>query len=85
MTDAEMIQRPNEWPRWPLLPLVHRKRKARLADCGFLLEEDAPPYKVYIGYIFSLRSDVPLGEAVKDLLVEEYPTVEALIADWRVD
>ena len=85
----QMMQDASRWPVWPLLPLRHRSRRAQdgsgFHEMGFLIEDGctgkAAP-KVYIGLIFFQS----MGLKLSDLPVEEYPTLEALVADgWEVN
>lgn len=85
-TDKQFVLDPGEWPRWPLLPM---KRNASALDhpddfCGFIAAEPSPPFKVYIGSIFGLKSG-RLSEVVKGLKVFEYANADDLLAAWRID
>lgn len=88
-SDASMVSSPMEWPRWPLLPVKHRTRPAFennylgaiIADNDF---QDGN-FKVYVNLnIFGLAGK-SLADVTKGLTVEEYPSIEALVVDWKVD
>lgn len=81
MTEAEFIRHPEEWPRWPVLPLKHLTRPMfQKGSIGFLIEEETPPYKVYLGYIYLLGEFKP-----SELPQESFDTIEALLKEWRID
>lgn len=86
MTDAKFIQMPDEWPLWPCLPLKHNRRSAFGKNgLGFIFNTKAPPYVVYVG-TFMGRSDAKTwGDVVKGMPTETYASIEALLADWRID
>jgi len=86
MTDAEFINDPFEWPRYPLLPMVslNKERHPRYPFCAVMTNFKAPPYVVY---------HKPLGDFVTGLVSDQlegvpfdsYDTVEALLKEWRID
>lgn len=85
-TDAEMIGDPGSWPLRPCLPLKRKTgegpKHGVLIDpeCGpFLGGEKSATLTVWFINVFDMRyfSDGTLGR--------EYPTVEALLAEWGVD
>jgi len=80
--DVDMINSPGEWPKWPLLPLKHRRRKLFADDTslGFMLADD--PTTVYVGLMFFLQDK---GENLGDFPTEKYASVDALVNDWQVD
>lgn len=83
----DMMRHPERWPQSLVLPLRHRTRTDGDGHglLGFMFEDyakrEAAP-KVYVGLIF-FRS---MGLRLRDLPVEEFPSLEAVIAaGWRVD
>lgn len=86
MDDAEFIQTPMVWPRWPLLPMKHRHREAFRSDwLGFMIAEVTPPFKVYVGAYLSNDMPDTIEDFTKGKPMEEYSSVEALLKDWRID
>ena len=77
LTDLEMMSSPNDWPRWPQLPLK-RWRDGEM-DCGVIVEwaSGVRPI-IYLKNLFqNFAADTP---------TVEYPSLEALVADgWVVD
>lgn len=76
-----MINEPDRWPRWPLLPLKRRRGArpgTRLDEqfLGFLVDVESPPYVVYVGTMFLARPGQPS---------ERYNTLDALLQEWKVD
>ena len=70
MTDLEKINSPNEWPLWPRLPMV------RLSDrkAGFIVEAGTT---VYFSNVWE--------EMAEQVEKAEYESIDALLAEWRVD
>lgn len=83
MTDKDMILNPEEWPRWPLLPLKHKTRQAHEPNwVGFLIvSQPMPPYRVHAGSIYRIDN---LKDA-DQLPVETFDSVDALLKEWRID
>jgi hypothetical protein len=84
--DLAFMQTPSEWPRWPLLPLVHRQlgwgdRKG----CALLFADGRPV--IYFANLLMLpkASGQTWGELLEGIEHQEYPTFEALAQDYRVD
>jgi hypothetical protein len=87
------IQHPDNWPRWPLLPLKRYNANAKpgefYMDCGFLIDPtcykqaEAKMITVFKGDIWSLDAIVK----IVDIPVwKSYPTIDAILADgWQVD
>ena len=79
------INNPSEWVRWPVVPLIHLTRidSTGIGLDGLLFDEDhTNGYKVYHANLFMM----PMEDKVfASLEVSTYPTVEALLRDWRVD
>lgn len=82
----EYINNPSEWIVWPVVPLIHLKRTndSGIGIEGLLFDEDRTEgYKVYHANLFAIpRMSQEKFEALE---VSKYPTVEALLRDWRVD
>lgn len=82
----EYINNPSEWVRWPVVPLIHLTKmdsNSSIGLAGLLFDEDRTDgYKVYHVNLFEL----PMAEErFREIEVSTYPTVEALLKDWRVD
>lgn len=77
--DAEMMRRPNLWPRWPVLPLKRRSAETGFPETGMLVEaSDVPLTTVLVGTIFDAD--------VFALPRKEYESADAIVADgWIVD
>jgi len=87
--DLAFLNNPNEWPRWPMLPLKRRNKSHLDAGdffCGLYIH--GLGLNVYNLNMFHLPNS-PLihtwQDAVKGVEHMAYNTAEALIADWRVD
>jgi hypothetical protein len=88
-SDAVMVERVMDWPRWPVLPLVSKTRVSDDEMCGFLFADLKPV--VYLDNLFSLSERVR-GTGAKmwsDVLAplprKEYGSVGELLKEWRVD
>jgi len=87
LTEFDVLKDPLEWPRWPLLPLVHRKRNDA-HNVGLLLADEnfaAGKYRVYVGLNMYAISGQKLSDAINGVPVEEYSSLEKLNTEWRVD
>lgn len=81
--DRAFIERPDQWPRWPWLPL--KRKNSELADknLGVLIANGAKDYTVYHVNLFDLPMPI---ERFKASPRTTYLTLDALLADgWRVD
>jgi hypothetical protein len=75
----QFLQTPDEWPRWPILPLV--KIGSGPLDCGFMLAYGtAPPYTVFLGNLYELSSKHP-----NEFSTLAYDTASELLSEWRID
>lgn len=86
LTDAQMVNARDLWPRWPLLPLKRTNAEKQL-DYGFLYADNASDADGVYVYCSDMFTFAALSKEAR-LLVErkEYPTVAAMLADgWRVD
>lgn len=73
-----MMYSPDDWPRWPALPLK-RSRKNSFPEIGFILESKDQPYRVYLGSIYGESS-------LQDHSYMDYDSYEAIVEDgWIVD
>ncbi len=82
--DRNYLLNPIIWTTWPAVPMVHLREKdpsSPLRKTGLILEENRSTHgwRVYDANLFSPESIV----AGKYHAV--YPTLDALLADWRVD
>ena len=73
-----MIKSPNNWPRWPALPV--KRMLTTEMQVGYLFGDPRPgkPIMIYKGNIWAI--------SVKDPVLMEYQTAEEMVADgWKVD
>lgn len=71
-----MMQSPDYWQRWPLLPVKRDIGKDR--EVGVLL--DRKPYLVYLVNLWAVQDGLDGAESI------EYESVDAVLADgWIVD
>ena len=81
LTDKEFIQKPDDWPYWPFLP-VKRPKDAGFPEIGVIL---AIGGKLSTVYLVNINAD-SLEERIKISERKEYPNVDAMLADgWIVD
>lgn len=81
MLDKTMIQSPDDWPIWPVLPLKRRSEhnKRDLAESSAFVYGDPPPDGEPITIMLGVIYMEPLGQRT-------YPNVDALLDDgWTVD
>lgn len=81
MDEITFMQTPDQWPKWPVLPLVRRGGHWNdKGHCGYLLNNELRgPHKdpvVWIGYIWMAST--------KDEKLA-YASFEELAKEWRVD
>jgi hypothetical protein len=70
----EMMNNPDRWPVWPLLPLIKGKN-----EMGVLLQSEGA-YVVVLTNLYMLPKSLDLAPQIK------YDSTEAIIADgWIVD
>jgi hypothetical protein len=76
MRTHEMVDNPQHWPKWPVLPLKRRKGDLGHGDyLGFLVDTGPSPiYQVYIGCMFLPPTNM-----------EIYTTLDELLDVWEVD
>jgi len=79
MTPEQFIRDYDEWPRWPMLPVVGRRGKV---EAGIVIA--GHPTTVYIANMFALKGNT-LGEVLADKKKVEYETPELLLKEWRID
>lgn len=84
--DLAFMQSPDEWPRWPLLPLVRRGMHFNDPDgCAFQFADGRPV--IYIGVIYMLpkAEGQTWGEMLSGLKQREFTSFEELAAEYCVD
>lgn len=69
---------PDEWPRWPILPLVMRN-SSDPNDVGFLFAGEES--RVYVGNIYGLNAETDLSTYKRI----DYASFDDLLEIWRVD
>lgn len=96
LTDLEMMKRPAQWPRWPLLPLKRPRPEGGFPDTGFLAAYSTQPSTatrivpdavVMLGSIYQIKESGSLRALVEGWeRKEKFDSLEALVAaGWRVD
>ncbi len=83
MNSIDFLKDPDQWPNWPICPVVNRKLELgdrhRYGIVGNFADE--PPGRIYFTNMWSLSKDFPNGVEVKD-----YGSWEAMLEDgWMVD
>lgn len=86
--ELAFIKNPENWPRWPVLPVVARKPAGLLEQrCGLVHASDLT--KVYFVNMFALASREPKpatwAEAFAGVETKSFPDVEGLLDEYRVD
>ena len=82
--DLAFLRNPDNWPNWPMLPVVKRHRGTAPFDCGLFIH--GLGCKVYNLNMFDLPKGVDTWQAaVQDVEYVEYSCPDDLISDWRVD
>lgn len=81
--DVRMIRTPNNWPRWPLLPVKRAsKQPGAMPECA-ILTEDAVGFRLYDANMFEIAAH---NKKLTDAPFKPYPTAEAVVDDgWTVD
>ena len=78
--NIKMMENPNDWPRWPLLPLIRKSNTDLMGEPGFIVESDTAKFTVYKANIFMLPKDF------ETIPKEVYDNFENIFnAGWRVD
>lgn len=75
MNDDLSFIRDEEWPMWPLLPMVELKGPS-IRKCGVLVSGQGPV--VHVGYVWC---GIDLDTCKK----VSYDSFEELLKHWRVD
>lgn len=84
--DLKMMQTPDEWPYWPLLPVKKYNQAQHTYDCALLFADGKPTVIHAPLYRFDEVPGHTYAEKFADLKKEEFPNFEALVAaGWRVD
>lgn len=78
---------PNNWPRWPILPVMSRGDTNGDKACGFV--HASKPDRVYFANIYRL-SEIDAGyktwaEVLAKLESREFTSPDALLAEYRID
>lgn len=81
MTEAQMISSTEEWPRWPILPMVRRESGNFM--CGII--HCAELLTVYHFNIFDHHEGKTWGDVLRPCEKKIYQTVDDLLKEWRVD
>jgi hypothetical protein len=72
----DMLQSPQEWPKWPWLPIKRYQKENTWPECGLVYADGA--FKVYRYHYGSTVVEVAN--------FTEYPSPQAIVADgWIVD
>jgi hypothetical protein len=77
---VKMMQYPDKWPRWPILPMVRKTNADPLGNPGFIVDGDTDKFTVYKANIFMIPKDF------ETIPREIYLNFEEIFdAGWRVD
>jgi hypothetical protein len=88
--DLEMIENPNRWPNWPVLPVKRPRLKddTGFPQLGVIFEVPAQRYTVHVLNMI-MFAEAPADQHEKLLREAEkfaYPDAAAMLADgWVVD
>lgn len=100
LDDIRFFQKPNNWPRWPMLPLKKRNGKHHEPEFfAVALEQSTPPFEIHTGpsmYRLPELSDELKKEGVAHPTWRqvfdkagarkiEYATLEELFQIWEID
>lgn len=86
--DLAFAKTPLDWPKYPVLPLVHHDRND--LRCGFIFAGDtfagdtAEP-TVYLHTIFGLGAGKQWKDVLEPLPKLKYKSLEEVFKEWRVD
>ena len=91
-TDLDMMKDAFDWPGWPVLPIVNRKkldeRKWPRSGVIFDLDDQSKKFTVFEVNVWDLRGGL-VSDIVNSIPLEKqhkYESFEAMIADgWEVD
>jgi hypothetical protein len=82
--DEKMMADPEQWPRWPCLPLKKLGPRGQMPEHGFLLAQEGMLTTVHIGSIFSVERVNEAARGVGKSIA--YPSTGAIVAaGWLVD
>jgi len=82
--DLDLIEHPEKWPNWPVLPLKRDGTQGAAPEVGLLLAENKPI--VYLANMFDLTSGKTFKEQLAGVNKIEYVNFTALVNDrWMVD
>jgi hypothetical protein len=78
--DREMMDKPNRWPRRPVLPLKNYPEVGKTPLLGVLVEGRGP-------VVYAASPSTPVGTILAPTTPSlGYPSLDILVADgWRVD
>lgn len=80
--DLEFMQKPTQWPCWPILPVKQRDGNFYDKDyCGVLMNDVAEKPVVYLTNMYFISPESSLDDVPKKL----YESLEKLVTEWRVD
>lgn len=78
MTPKEFLEAPDQWPNWPILPVVKRNADWDDPDCmGFVHAGNLK--RVFFSLIFTIPKDITT------LKSREFETTDALLEAYRID
>lgn len=89
--DLALLNKPDEWTNWPVLPVVKRGEGwptagLLIAPQGGIIGKDTPRSRtVYEFNMWALETG-PLSPQLEGATKHTYPSYEAMLADgWEVD
>jgi hypothetical protein len=83
--ELALFNQPMNWPRWPVLPVKHRREKdsTGFPKLGVVLDHSVmPTIKVYEANMLMLPTT---QEGWDKLPFTPYHTAEECLADWMID
>jgi hypothetical protein len=83
--DLKMMQSPDDWPRWPLLP-IKKPIKGQFPDTAVLFADGTATVIWVNPFTLSERPGTTWAEKFDGAKKQAYVSFEAMIDDgWRVD
>ncbi len=80
--EIEMIDSPNKWPKWPLLP-IKKREGIGLSHCAVIIDHNRSDGKIRIRTGVSVWDRI---EKINTAEIEVFDSTEALVdAGWIVD
>ena len=78
--NMRIMENPDNWPRWPILPMVRKTPTDPLGAPGFIFDGGTNKFTVYKANIFMITKDF---ESIPREIYQNFE--EIFDAGWRVD